>query len=84
MQELLNYQADRIEAILAAQGLDVRVVGGVVGPRLVVFHLHEVQIILTRPQCVGAWGQRSRGAREQRSLLRQGDKEKGRRGQGKR
>ena len=38
MQELLNYQADRIEAILAAQGLDIRVVGGVVGPRLVVFH----------------------------------------------
>ena len=38
MRELLNYQANRIEAILAAQGLDVRVVGGVVGPRLVVFH----------------------------------------------
>jgi len=38
MQELLNYQADRIEAILATQGLDIRVVGGVVGPRLVVFH----------------------------------------------
>jgi len=37
-RELLNYQAERIEAILAAQGLDVRVVGGVVGPRLVVFH----------------------------------------------
>jgi len=37
-QELLSYQVDRIEAILAAQGLDVRVVGGVVGPRLVVFH----------------------------------------------
>jgi len=37
-QELLNYQANRIEAILAAQGLDVHVVAGVVGPRLVVFH----------------------------------------------
>lgn len=37
-QELLNYQADRIEAILAAQGLDIHVVSGVVGPRLVVFH----------------------------------------------
>jgi S-DNA-T family DNA segregation ATPase FtsK/SpoIIIE len=38
MRELLNYQANRIEGILAAQGLDVRVMGGVVGPRLVVFH----------------------------------------------
>ncbi len=38
MQELLNYQAERIERILAAQGLQIRVVGGAVGPRLVVFH----------------------------------------------
>ncbi len=37
MQELLNDQADRIERICAAQGLPLRIVGGTVGPRLVVF-----------------------------------------------
>lgn len=38
MRELLNYQADGVERIFAAQGHDVRVVGGAVGPRLIVFH----------------------------------------------
>jgi len=38
MDKLLNHQADKIERILAAQGLDIRVVGGTVGPRLIVFH----------------------------------------------
>lgn len=37
MQELLNDQADHIEGICAAQGLPLRIVGGTVGPRLVVF-----------------------------------------------
>jgi S-DNA-T family DNA segregation ATPase FtsK/SpoIIIE len=37
MQELLNYQADHIERICAAQGLPLRIVGGTVGPRLMVF-----------------------------------------------
>jgi len=37
VDEFLNDQANRIERVLAAQGLQVRVVGGTVGPRLVVF-----------------------------------------------
>lgn len=36
----LNMQADRIEAVCRENGLMARVGSGVVGPRLVVFHLH--------------------------------------------
>jgi len=47
MQELLNDQANRIERTLAAQGLDVRIAGGAMGPRLTVFHAVEPAASLT-------------------------------------
>jgi S-DNA-T family DNA segregation ATPase FtsK/SpoIIIE len=39
MRDLLDYQADQIERVLASHGVPGRVYGGAVSPRLVEFHL---------------------------------------------
>jgi S-DNA-T family DNA segregation ATPase FtsK/SpoIIIE len=39
MREILDYQADQIERVLASHGVPGRIYGGAVSPRLVEFHL---------------------------------------------